>query len=211
MSSCFPSSRLSEPTVDVTLFLRGHDGHQMSSQHAAVLLCDLPAQTLAEVSVAETVELIPTQFTLLQVWKHHRGRDRTTRTVFGFIYWALYETATNWFDRCDRSNFHCSKKAESSPVWQKSPPYVGKQRHLICPPLSVQVPPLRQGSPTQASETKQSSDYSAAETTCEHRPQSVYLIIQVFIIESYIFANQIYKSSNCDCARMPVNYTHLQT
>lgn len=58
---------LVEPTIDVSLFLRGYDGHQMSSQQATVLLCDLPAQTLTEVSVAETVELIPTWFTSLQV------------------------------------------------------------------------------------------------------------------------------------------------
>lgn len=70
----------SEPTVDVTLLLRGHDGHQVSSQHATVLLRNLPAQTLAEVSVAETVELIPTWLTLLHVWKHHRG-DRTTKSL----------------------------------------------------------------------------------------------------------------------------------
>lgn len=54
-------------TVQVRLLLRAHDGHQVSSQHAAVLLGHLPAQTLAEVSVAETLELVPAQFTSLQI------------------------------------------------------------------------------------------------------------------------------------------------
>lgn len=54
-------------TVDVVLLLGAHDGHQVSSQHAAVLLGDLPAQTLAEMSVAETLELIPACLASLQV------------------------------------------------------------------------------------------------------------------------------------------------
>lgn len=64
------------PTVKVTLFLRGHDGHQMGPQYTTVLLCNLPAQTLAEVSITETMELVPSWFTLLQVWKNYRGRER---------------------------------------------------------------------------------------------------------------------------------------
>ena len=63
-------SHIVECTVDVALFLWSYDGHQMSSQHAAVQLRHLPAQTLAEVSVAETMKLIPTRFTMLQVCKH---------------------------------------------------------------------------------------------------------------------------------------------
>lgn len=54
-------------TVDVALFLRAQDGHQVSSQHATVLLRNLPAQTLAEMSVAEALELIPTWLAPLQV------------------------------------------------------------------------------------------------------------------------------------------------
>lgn len=54
-------------TVDVALFLRAQDGHQVSSQHATVLLRNLPAQTLAEMSVAEALELIPTWLASLQV------------------------------------------------------------------------------------------------------------------------------------------------
>lgn len=52
-------------TVDVSLLLRAHDGHQMSPQHATVLLSNLPAQTLAEVSVAETLKLVPAWLTPL--------------------------------------------------------------------------------------------------------------------------------------------------
>lgn len=58
---------LSKPTVDVSLFFRGYYGHQVSSHHAAMLLCSLPAQTLAEVSIAETVKFIPARFTSLPV------------------------------------------------------------------------------------------------------------------------------------------------
>ena len=72
----------SEPTVDVTLLLRGHDGHQVSSQHATVLLRHLPAQALAEVSVAETLELIPAWFTSLHIWKHNRGRRQENKESF---------------------------------------------------------------------------------------------------------------------------------
>lgn len=54
-------------TVDVALLLGAHDGHQVSSQHAAVLLSDLPAQALAEMSVAETLKLIPAWLAALQV------------------------------------------------------------------------------------------------------------------------------------------------
>lgn len=56
-----------EPTIDVILFLRGHDGHQVSSLHATVLLCHLPAQTLAEVSVTEAMKLIPAWLTSLHI------------------------------------------------------------------------------------------------------------------------------------------------
>lgn len=55
------------PTVDVALLLWGHDGNQVSSQHAAVLLSYLPAQTLTKVTVTETVKFVPTGFTSLQV------------------------------------------------------------------------------------------------------------------------------------------------
>ena len=57
------------PTVDEALLLGGHDGHQVSAQHATVLLGHLPAQTLAGVTVAETVELLPAWLALLKVWK----------------------------------------------------------------------------------------------------------------------------------------------
>lgn len=62
------------PTVDVVLLLRGHDGHQVSSLHAAVLLGHLPALTLAEVSIAKTTKLVPARVTSLQVCVHHRTR-----------------------------------------------------------------------------------------------------------------------------------------
>lgn len=71
-------------TVDVSLFLRAHDGHQMSSQHATVLLSNLPAQTLAEVSVAETLKLVPTGLASLQVWKQHKGQAGASA-----VWWLL--------------------------------------------------------------------------------------------------------------------------
>lgn len=54
-------------TVDVTLLLGAHDGHQVSPQQATVLLRHLPAQTLAEVSVAETLKLVPAWLASLKV------------------------------------------------------------------------------------------------------------------------------------------------
>lgn len=62
-------------TADVTLLLGAHDGHQVGSQHATVLLSNLPAQALAEMSVAEPLKLIPTRLASLQVWKHQRGQS----------------------------------------------------------------------------------------------------------------------------------------
>ena len=53
-------------TVDIILLLRGHNGHQVSSHLATVLLCSLPAKTLAEVTIAETMKFVPAWFTLLK-------------------------------------------------------------------------------------------------------------------------------------------------
>lgn len=47
----------------------------MGTLHAAVLLGHLPAQTLAEVSVAEAVELVPAWFAVLQVWKNKKTKQ----------------------------------------------------------------------------------------------------------------------------------------
>lgn len=58
----------------------------MGSQHTAVLLCNLPAKTLTKVSVAETLELVPTWLALLDVlvcWK--RGRTRRLLNVFTIV------------------------------------------------------------------------------------------------------------------------------
>lgn len=52
----------------------------MSSQHTTVLLCNLPAETLAKVSVAETLELVPTWLALLDILVRQRG-SRTTRLL----------------------------------------------------------------------------------------------------------------------------------
>lgn len=90
----------------------------MSSQHTAVLLCNLPAQTLAKVSVAETLELVPTWLALLDIWKHH-GEGRTTRllnVLMGFqwflgVLWAfITQNIDTTFKQLTRSNFHCKKK-----------------------------------------------------------------------------------------------------
>lgn len=86
---------LRKPTVDVSLFFRGHYGHQVSSHHTAMLLCSLPALTLAEVSIAETVKFIPARFTSLPVWKHHREENRTAkptrvfRCIRRLLYWII--------------------------------------------------------------------------------------------------------------------------
>lgn len=53
------------------------------------------------------------------------------------------------------------------------------------PPMSVQVPPLRQGSSRQASETqpRTSSDNSAALTTRAYKSQYVNRIVIIFIAQ----------------------------
>lgn len=52
----------------MVLFLRGHDRQQVSSTHATMLLCCLPALPLAEVTVAEALKLLPARFAHLPVW-----------------------------------------------------------------------------------------------------------------------------------------------
>lgn len=55
-------------TVDVLLLLGGHHRHQVTSARTAVALSGVPAQTHGEVSVAETLELVPARITQVQVW-----------------------------------------------------------------------------------------------------------------------------------------------
>lgn len=54
-------------TVDVVLFFWGHDRNQVTIVHPAVLLSHLPALPLCKVTVTEALELLPAQFTVLQV------------------------------------------------------------------------------------------------------------------------------------------------
>lgn len=57
------------------LLLGGHDGDQVGPQHATVLLRNLPAETLAKVSVAEPLELVPTRLALLHIWARRRRSE----------------------------------------------------------------------------------------------------------------------------------------
>lgn len=54
-------------TVDVPLFLRGHDGQQVTPTRAAVLLSSIPALPAAEVTITEALKLVPARFANLQV------------------------------------------------------------------------------------------------------------------------------------------------
>lgn len=54
-------------TVDVLLFLRGHDGQQVTPTRAAVLLSSIPALPAAEVAITEALKLVPARFANLQV------------------------------------------------------------------------------------------------------------------------------------------------
>lgn len=62
-------------TINVVLFLRGHDRDQVSATQTTLLLCHLPALTLGEMLVTEAHELFPTRLTHLQVWPTWRRLD----------------------------------------------------------------------------------------------------------------------------------------
>lgn len=54
-------------TVDVLLFLGGHDRQQVTPTCAAVLLSSIPALPAAEVTITEGLKLVPAEFAHLQV------------------------------------------------------------------------------------------------------------------------------------------------